>query len=100
MIAVQSLVAIRSPILKAVFYYKAPDGKIVQVSVEWTFTKCDLKTGVFQVLVHPGKYHVSFTGYPLTLPPNAEIGGTNLPLSVTVERHQLTQVEIGISHGI
>jgi len=79
---------------------QGPDGKIVQVSVEWTFTKCDLKTGVFQVLVPPGKYQVSFTGCPLTLPPNGEIGGTNLPLSVTVERHQLTQVEIGISRGI
>jgi len=79
---------------------QGPDGKIVQVSVEWTFTKCDLKTGVFQVLVPPGRYHVSFTGYPLTLPPNGEIGGTNLPLSITVQRHQLTQIEIGISHGV
>src|SRR5438093_13645891 len=79
---------------------QGPDGKIVQVSVEWTFTKCDVKTGVFRVLVPPGRYHVSFTRYPLTLPPNVEIGGTNMHLSITVQSHQLTQVEIGISQGI
>ncbi len=79
---------------------QGPDGNVIQVSVKWTLNQCDLKSGVFQVILPPGKYHVSFTGYPLTLPPNAQIGGTNLPLKVTVEPHQLTQVQIGINFGI
>src|SRR6266571_4999619 len=77
-----------------------PDGDVNQVSVKWTLAQCDLKTGVFRIFVQPGTYHVSFTGYPLTLPPNGEIGGTNLPLTVNVEPHRLTQVEIGINFGI
>jgi len=77
-----------------------PDGNVNQVSVRWALTPCDLKTGVFRILVQPGNYHVSFTGYPLTLPSNAEVGGTNLPLTVNVEPRRLTQVEIGINFGI
>ncbi len=79
---------------------QGPDGDVNQVSVKWTLAQCDLKTGVFRIFVQPGTYHVSFTGYPLTLPSNAEIGGTNLPLTVYVDPHRLTQVRIGINWGI
>ena len=76
------------------------EGSVNQVSVGWTLTQCDLKTGVFRIFVQPGNYHVSFAGYPLTLPSNIEVGGTNLPLTVNVEPRGLTQVEIGINFGI
>ena len=75
-------------------------GDIIQVSVNWKLYRCDLKSGVFQVILPPGKYHVGFTGYPLTAPANAQINLTNLPLNVTVRPHQLTQVRIGINFGI
>src|SRR5437899_12057881 len=58
---------------------RRPDGNVDQVSVSWTLTQCNLKTGVFRIFVQPGNYHVSFLGYPLTLPSNAEVGGTNCP---------------------
>jgi len=45
------------------------NGNIVQVSVQWNPTQCDLKTGVFRILEHLGNYHVSLTRYPMTLPP-------------------------------
>ena len=45
------------------------NGDVIQVSVSWTLYRCDLKIGLFLVLLQLGKYHVSFTGYPMTLPP-------------------------------
>src|SRR5207302_10652638 len=51
-------------------------GNVDQFSVSWTLTQCNLKTGVFRIFVQPGNYHVSFTGYPLTLPSNAEVAPT------------------------
>src|SRR5947208_1066207 len=34
---------------------RGPDGNVDQVSVSWTLTQCNLKTGVFRIFVQPRK---------------------------------------------
>jgi hypothetical protein len=75
-------------------------GNIIQAPVDWTFTHCDYKIGFFQILVPPGKYQVSFTGFALTSAPIAQVNLSNLPLTVVVEPDRLAQVHIGINFGI